>query len=48
MVQEQDRWLGTIHAPDFAPDHDWLNVTQSLHMNDLRGYIVILDFWTFC
>ncbi|HLH72004.1 MAG TPA: hypothetical protein VKX96_01880 [Chloroflexota bacterium] len=44
----QDRWLGSIRAPDFPSGLDWLNVTRPLHMADLRGRIVILDFWTFC
>lgn len=42
------RWEGTIRAPEFVPGLDWLNVTQPLKLTDLRGRIVILDFWTFC
>ncbi|HVC34002.1 MAG TPA: hypothetical protein VNL16_10875, partial [Chloroflexota bacterium] len=44
----QQRWQGTVRAPDFPPDVDWLNVSQPLSLADLRGHIVILDFWTFC
>lgn len=44
----QDRWEGTIHAPEFPPGLDWLNVSQPIRLADLRGRIVILDFWTFC
>ncbi len=36
-------------APDF--DHaglEWFNVEHPLHLKDLRGRFVILDFWTFC
>jgi len=44
----QDRWEGTVRAPEFTPGLDWLNVTQPLRLSDLRGRIVILDFWTFC
>lgn len=44
----QDRWMGTVRAPDFAAGHDWLNVSQPLHLRDLQGRVVILDFWTFC
>ncbi|MBU0985594.1 MAG: redoxin domain-containing protein [candidate division Zixibacteria bacterium] len=39
---------GAIHAPDF-PDHlPWLNIDQPLSLEDLRGKLVLLDFWTFC
>jgi hypothetical protein len=44
----QERWLGTVRAPDFPVGLDWLNVSQPLHFSDLRGHILILDFWTFC
>jgi len=44
----QDRWMGTVRAPDFPAGVDWLNVSQPLRLADLRGHIVILDFWTFC
>ena len=46
MVQQ--RWMGTVHAPDFAPGHDWLNVARPLRLADLRGRLAIIDFWTFC
>lgn len=26
----------------------WLNTAKPLHMEDLRGRIVLLDFWTLC
>ena len=37
-----------IQAPEFPADADWLNVARPLTMQDLRGRIVLLDFWTFC
>jgi hypothetical protein len=43
----QQRWLGKIRAPGFPPGLDWLNVTAPLSLADLRGRLVILDFWTF-
>lgn len=27
---------------------EWLNTSQSIDMKDLKGKIVILDFWTYC
>jgi DNA-binding beta-propeller fold protein YncE len=34
-------------APNFPEGVDWLNVPAPLQMDDLRGKIVILDFWTY-
>ncbi|MFZ4828684.1 MAG: thioredoxin-like domain-containing protein [Phototrophicaceae bacterium] len=34
-------------APDFPVGLDWLNVSQPLTLEDLRGKVVILDFWTY-
>ncbi len=37
---------GMIPAPEFPGGHTWFNVSQPLSMSDLRGKIVLLDFWT--
>jgi DNA-binding beta-propeller fold protein YncE len=37
-----------IHAPDFASAAAWLNVDRPLSIAELRGQVVILDFWTYC
>lgn len=42
------RYAGTVNAPDFPPDVDWLNTERPITMADLRGKIVVLDFWTYC
>lgn len=47
MAQHQS-FLGSVHAPDFPAGLDWLNVERPLSMRELRGRLVILDFWTFC
>ncbi len=40
-------FAGTIPAPDFPAGLEWLNVPRPLSLaQDLRGKIVILDFWT--
>ncbi|MGE5515045.1 MAG: thioredoxin-like domain-containing protein [Bacteroidota bacterium] len=41
--------FGITRAPDF--DHDglrWFNVPAPLRLADLRGRLVVLDFWTLC
>jgi hypothetical protein len=37
-----------ITAPEFPEGLEWLNVDRPLFLIDLRGKIVILEFWTFC
>ena len=39
-------YLGTVRAPNFAPGLDWLN-SPPLTLADLRGKLVLLDFWTY-
>lgn len=34
-------------APELS-SNEWLNVDKPLSLKDLNGYIVILDFWTYC
>ena len=35
-------------APEFPQHLDWLNTDRPLTMQELRGRIVMLDFWTYC
>ncbi|MFN2549580.1 MAG: thioredoxin-like domain-containing protein [Myxococcales bacterium] len=37
-----------IHAPDLAGAAAWLNVDRPLSIKELRGQVVVLDFWTYC
>ena len=37
-----------IHAPEFPAELSWLNAGRSLSLQELRGKIVLLDFWTYC
>jgi hypothetical protein len=41
-------YAGQVRAPDFPPGLEWFNTERPLTLADLRGKMVILDFWTFC
>lgn len=36
-----------VHAPEFNPGLTWLNTSRPLSLQDLRGKVVVLDFWTY-
>ncbi len=38
---------GREPAPEFQPELEWLNVERPLTLRDLRGKLVLLDFWTY-
>jgi thiol-disulfide isomerase/thioredoxin/sugar lactone lactonase YvrE len=52
LVFEQERgsmeYEGKVNAPDFPEGLQWLNTERPLSLRDLRGKIVVLDFWTYC
>jgi thiol-disulfide isomerase/thioredoxin len=41
------RQIGKVRAPEF-PVGTWFNTAGPLSLRELRGKIVLLDFWTFC
>ena len=40
-------YTGNIRAPEFPPDLQWLNTGRPLTLAELRGKLVLLDFWTY-
>src|SRR5215813_3562993 len=39
---------GEVYAPEFPGGIEWLNTEKPLTLRELRGKIVLLDFWTYC
>lgn len=39
---------GQLTAPDFPDGLEWLNTERPLSLRELRGKVVLLDFWTYC
>lgn len=37
-----------LRAPEFPPDLDWIQTGGPLALRDLRGKVVLLEFWTSC
>ena len=42
------RYAGRVVAPEFPDGLDWIGSSHPLRLSELRGRLVILDFWTFC
>ncbi|MCP4964132.1 MAG: redoxin domain-containing protein [bacterium] len=43
----EQSFAGTVPAPEFPVDLDWLNIAAPLQMGSLVGKVVVLDFWTY-
>ena len=40
--------MATMGAPEFPEGMQWLNTGRPLTLEELRGKVVLLDFWTYC
>jgi DNA-binding beta-propeller fold protein YncE/cytochrome oxidase Cu insertion factor (SCO1/SenC/PrrC family) len=38
----------TVPAPDFTGANGWINTDKPISIRDLKGQVVLLDFWTYC
>ncbi len=39
---------GRPKAPELDGGHGWLNTSGEITLKDLRGKVVLIDFWTYC
>ncbi len=39
--------MNLVPAPEFPADAEWVNTDQPLSLRQLRGKVVLLDFWTY-
>jgi len=42
-----ERYRGKVRAPEFPAGLEWLNTERPISLQELRGKVVLLDFWTF-
>jgi thiol-disulfide isomerase/thioredoxin len=47
LVYTGESYAGTVDAPKFPEGLDWINTHSALTLDDLRGKVVLLDFWTY-
>jgi thiol-disulfide isomerase/thioredoxin/sugar lactone lactonase YvrE len=45
---QMPEYEGKVNAPDFPAGIEWLNTDRPLSLRELRGKVVLLDFWTYC
>ena len=47
-AMSSSQFAGKLAAPEFPEGLEWVNSYRPITMQQLRGRIVILDFWTYC
>ncbi len=45
---QMPEYEGKVNAPEFPEGMEWLNTERPLTIRQLRGKLVLLDFWTYC
>ena len=45
---QMPEYEGKVNAPEFPHGLQWLNTDRPLSIRQLRGKLVLLDFWTYC
>jgi thiol-disulfide isomerase/thioredoxin len=46
--ERNEMFEGEYNAPEFPAGMEWLNTERPLSIKELRGKIVLIDFWTYC
>jgi hypothetical protein len=41
------QYRGNIDVPEFPAGLDWINTPRPISLKELRGKIVLLEFWTY-
>ena len=45
---QMPEYEGKVNAPEFPEGLEWLNTDRPLSIRQLRGKLILLDFWTYC
>ena len=48
MGADQNPFPGRSPAPGLEGGTEWMNTTGEISLKELRGKVVVLDFWTYC
>lgn len=40
--------ISRVRAPELPQNYTWLNTDQPLSLKQLKGRVIVLDFWTYC
>lgn len=38
--------MGRVKAPEFPEGLEWVNVGWPIRLRELKGRVILLDFWT--